>query len=141
MFTAIGDRQTRYNWLITDVECYPKTPEFDDLMSNKYVWMTGEKLTAMINKEDFQWINGTLSAFPKGISTEDVLKYPLPRSCGYSGFFQNPLTMQHPLSEIEIVAWDSSLTLFFSKSREVADDFRSAFRCGKDLAEYNSELQ
>ena len=45
VFTAIGDRQTRYNWLITDVECYPKTPEFDDLMSNKYVWMTGEKLT------------------------------------------------------------------------------------------------
>lgn len=32
------------------------------------------------------------------------------------------MTMQHPLAEIESVPWNSSLTLIFSRSKDIIDD-------------------
>ena len=45
--------------------------------------------------------------------------------------------MQHPLAQIEIVAFDSSLTLFLSKENTSVDQFRQAFPQSEDLREYN----
>ena len=99
--------------------------------------MSGNKLTSIIKKEDFQWIWGVLSGFEPDISLEDVLKYPLPYADGYEGFWKNPLTMQHPLTSVEIVPLDSSLTLIFSKQKEIIDQFRTHFPLSEDLTLYN----
>ena len=136
VFDAIGNKQKDYNWLITDCECYPGINKFKDLLSKDYCWISGEELTAMILQEDFQWIWAVLSGFDKSIEMADVLKYDLPRADGYAGFWKMPLTLQHPLSQIEIVPWDSSLTLILSKEEKIVTSFTDAFLHSERLEDY-----
>ena len=140
IFRAIGDAQKNYNWLISDADCFPMTPEFSELLARESCWLTGEALTAMVEREDFQWIWGVLSGFPKGIPEEQVRQYPLPSADGHPGFWHNPLSLQHPLAEIEIVPWDSSLTLLLSRKKEIVEDFRAFFPLSEDLFQVNEAL-
>ena len=140
VFRAIGNRQTEYNWLITDCQCYPRTAEIGALLGERYCWMSGEELTALVEREDFQWIWAVLSGFPKGIPEEQVRQYPLPYADGHPGFWHNPLSLQHPLAEIEIVPWDSSLTLLLSRKKEIVEDFRAFFPLSEDLFQVNEAL-
>lgn len=140
VFRAIGNRQTEYNWLITDCQCYPRTAEIGALLGERYCWMSGDELTALVEREDFQWIWGVLSGFPKGIPEEQVRQYPLPYADGHPGFWRNPLSLQHPLAEIEIVPWDSSLTLLLSRKKEIVEDFRAFFPLSEDLFQVNEAL-
>lgn len=137
VFAAIGEAQTGYNWLITACECYPQTPDTAARLSGEYCWLSGDELTSIVRREDFQWIWGVLSGFKPDIPLEDVLKYPLPYADGYAGFWKKPLSMQHPLASVEIVAWDSTLTLVLSRRREIVDSFRKYFPLSEDLVLYN----
>ena len=137
IFTGINMVQKDYNWLITDIVAYPKTKEYQDLFSKEYCWLSGEELTNIIEKEDFQWIWGVLSGFDKNIDIEEVLKYSVPYADGYEGFWGNPLSLQHPLASIEIVAWDSSLSLVISKNKQIIDNVRLVFPLSEDLEVYN----
>ncbi|MFA9376305.1 MAG: hypothetical protein ACERKZ_06065 [Lachnotalea sp.] len=137
VFTAINDVQKNYNWLITDCVCYPQTNKFEELLSKDYCWLSGEELTEIVEKEDFQWIWAVLSGFEKNIMLEDILKFPLPYIDGYVGFWKNPISIQHPLATVEIVPWDSSLTLMISKESKIVSDFKKTFPLSEDLAFYN----
>lgn len=139
IFTEINIVQKDYNWLITDIVAYPETKEYQDLFSKKYAWLSGDELTNITEKEDFQWIWGVLSGFDKNIDIEEVLKYSLPYADGYEGFWENPLSLQHPLASIEIVAWDSSLSLIISKNKQIIDNFRLVFPLSEDLEYYNEK--
>ena len=139
IFFGINMVQKNYNWLITDIEVHPKTKEYNNLFSKRYMWLSGEGLTNIIEKENFQWIWGVLSGFDKNIDIKEVLNYSLPYADGYKGFWQNPLSLQHPLVAIETVAWDSSLSLVISKEKKIIDDFRSAFPLSEDLEVYNKK--
>ncbi len=87
LFQAIGSAQTDYNWLITALEGWPATAEDRQILLNqKYGWLTGGELTAIIEQDDFQWIWGVLSGFEKDVSLDEILKYPLPKADGYKGF-------------------------------------------------------
>lgn len=137
VFSSINGEQNNYNWLLTDVFANPKTKEFEDLLSKDYCWLSGEELIQMIETEDFQWIWGVLSGFDKSIDRDQVLKYSLPLADGYEGFWNNPVSLQHPLATIEIVAFDSSLTLLISKNQELIDNFRASFPLSENLEVYN----
>ena len=137
VFLAINNVQNNYNWLITDHMCYPQIKEYAELFFNEYFWISGEKLTEMINKEDFQWIWAVLSGFKKDIPKEEVLKYNFPEADGYTGFWRNPISIQHTLADIEIVPWDSSLVLFISKDEDIVDNFKKGFPLAEDLEKYN----
>ena len=141
IFRAIGDAQKNYNWLISDADCFPMTPEFSELLARESCWLTGEALTAMVEREDFQWIWAVLSGFPKEVSLEQVLEHPLPYADGYAGFWKNPLTLQHPLAEVELVPWDSSATLVLSTRKELVEDYRRFSPLSEDLAQYNAQLR
>ena len=93
----------------------------------------------MVNLEDFQWIWAVLSGFDKSIELSEILKYDLPYANGYSGFWKNPLTLQHPLSKIEIVPWDGVLTLILSEKKEIVDSFISCFPNSENLKDYNDK--
>ncbi len=136
VFDAIGDRQRNYNWLITGCECYPANPETEAMLRQNYCWLDGEALTDVVEKERFQWVWAVLSGFEKTVSPADVLKYDLPYADGYEGFWKTPLTLQHPLAKVEIVPWDSSLTLILSEDEEIVRDFRRNCPSSEDLAEY-----
>lgn len=144
IFNSIENEQSKYNWLITNCECYPQNESIKELFSREYIWISGSRLTEIIYKEDFQFIWGVFSGFSEEITLEEVLNYSLPFADGYTGFWVDNVGIQHPLADIEIVAWDSSLTLFISKNDEIVDRFRCYFPLSEDLqaqnTRYNSEI-
>ncbi len=138
VFDAIKDKQIDYNWLITDMDCVPQKIEAY-CRGKGYCWLTGEALSQLVREDDWQWVWAVLSGFNKGITLSEVLKYQEPYSDGYKGFWSNPLSIQHPLATIEIVPWDSSLTLFLSKEENLVKDFLRFFPLSEDLAIYNAK--
>ncbi len=80
---------------------------------------------------------GGLSAFPEESSKDEILKYNFPQADEYGGLWKNPVSMQHPLAEIEIVALDSSMTIFISKNDNIVDMFKKNNPLAGDLEEYN----
>lgn len=143
MFRAMDNFQKDYNWLITDCEAYPKrlghSIRIFQSKDSNYAWIDGEELTNIVNRDDFQWIWAVLSGFDKNISKADILKYELPYADGYKGFWEENITMQHPLSSVELVAWDSSCTLLISKHFSIIKKFREVFPLSEDLKKYNSK--
>ena len=138
VFDSIKNEQLKYNWLITDLELNEDIPILTD---KNPCFISGEELTKIINEtKDIQWIWGVLSAFPKDIPVDKILKYPLPYADEYNGFWQNPISLQHPLAVIEIVSFDSSLTLLISKDDKIIDDFKNSCPLSEDLEEYNKQF-
>ena len=142
IFQLMNHFQKDYNWLITDCEAYPKKEgHYERITQGKgYAWISGEELTNIIKKDDFQWHFAVLSGFDKCFDKSEILKYEFPYADGYGGFFFFVITIQHPLACIEIVAWDSGLTLIISKKSEIVEKFREMFPLSKDLAEYNNDI-
>lgn len=139
VFDAIDNRQNDYNWLITNCECYPHNREIDDLFHNsEYCWISGEELTKIILEDDFQWIWGILSGFDKSIDLSEVLKYNISEE-NFDEYFKTPLALQHPLSCIEIVPFDSTFMMILSKDKEIITNFRKVYLDSKNLFEYNSK--
>lgn len=140
LFDAIGNRQTEFNWLITDCICYPDNPKTDAMLSKNYCWITGDELTELVRQEDFQWIWAVLSGFDKTVALEEVLKYDLPKAEDYNGFWNRPISMQHPLARVEIVPWDSTMTMIFSDDKRIIDRFRAAYPFSEDFEAYLGRL-
>lgn len=136
LFNAINNKQLEYNRLITDCTCYPDNPKTDAMLRKNYCWLTGEELTDLVTQEDFQWIWAVLSGFDKSLELSDVLKHDLPCAEDYEGFWSKPVSMQHPLAKIEIVPWDSSMTMIFSDDKGIIDSFRAAYPYSEDFEEY-----
>lgn len=138
VFAAAGNIQEDYNWLVTDWVAYG----IDELEEQEggCCWLTGAELAALLEKHrDRQWIWGVLSGFDKRVPRENAMKHPLPYADGYAGFWKNPLTLQHPLAEIEIVPWDSTLVLVMSREREIVERFKRNFKPNQDLCQYNEK--
>ncbi len=131
--------QKKYNWLISDCEACPKRLGHDIRIhqSGEYAWISGEELTNIIKRDDFQWIWAVFSGFEKNITLEEVKKYDLPSADGYGGFWSENVSIQHPLATVEMVAWDSGCTLFISKDDLLVNKFRSAFPLSVDLEMHN----
>lgn len=137
VFQAINNAQLQYNWLITDCVCYPQNNDVEKLLDQEYCWLSGKELSAIIEQEDFQWIWGCLCGFSKDITVEDVLKHPLPSAEDYNEYYQNPVSLQHPLSSIEIVPCDSSWTLVISKDKAITDCYLKNYPKCEDLSSFN----
>jgi len=138
LFDVIDNAQLDYNWLITDCFCNTKTQIEEDIDEKGYCWISGEELTKFVRENDVQWIWAVLSGFSKEIPLSEVLTQPLPFADGYSGFWHNPISVQHPLATVEIVPWDSSLTLFFSTDKDLVDKFMTGYPYSEDLTAYNA---
>lgn len=141
LFDAIENAQMDYNWLITDCDCNRSNKIESEYLEQGYCWISGEELTKFVQETHIQWIWAVLSGFQKDIALDEVLAYPHPWADGYPGFWKNPISMQHPLATIEIVPWDSALTLFFSKEKALVDKFRSGYPYSEDLTVYNSKFE
>lgn len=137
VFQAINNAQVQYNWLITDCVCYPRNKEIEQLLDQEYCWLSGDELSALIEQEDFQWIWGCLCGFPKNTPINEVLKYPLPSAEDYNGYYQNPVSFQHPLSSVEIIPSDSSWTLVISKDKAIIDSYLRSYPKCEDLSSFN----
>jgi len=140
VINSIGGRSLNYNWLITDIEAYPQKSfkDLDEKLYNylnekDYVFISNSDLLDMLEENDFQWIWGVFSAIPNIYSLDDVLKYDLPYAednCDI--YLDNNFIIQHPLAEIEIVAFDSSGMHIVAKDDEICERFKKVFNKSKD---------
>lgn len=137
---SIEPIQKDFNWLITNCECFPRDLKTAELLSGEYCFLNGSALTALVEHDDFQWVWAVFSAFETHLTLDEILQYPLPYADCKPNFWKNPPTIQHPLAQIEIVAFDSSLTLFLANERELTNRFKTAFPDGEDLQEYNERI-
>lgn len=137
IFSKIPVLVQNYNWLVTNAECNPQNLEDRDKLNEKYYWLSGKELSEILEREDFQWIWGVLSGFPTNITLENILKSELPYADGYTGFWRNPITIQHPLAEVEIVAWDSTYSILISKNDIIIDEISDVYPQSQNLEEYN----
>ena len=79
-------------------------------------------------------------ALKKSIELSEVLKYGIPCEDNYNEYFKNPLTLQHPLSCIEIVPFDSTFMMILSKDKEIVNSFMKVYSYSQNLEKYNLRL-
>ncbi|EOO41467.1 hypothetical protein IIU_00483 [Bacillus cereus VD133] len=137
VFDSFQGREKEFNWLITDMEIvahqeeklirdYPK-------MSYPIVWIAGEDLSNLVKKYNPQFIWGVLSAFDKSINIDIHNLLVEPYANGNEGLWVPSPNIQHPQAKLEIVCWDSYVTLFFSKDEDIDDKFQDYFKSAKKL--------
>ncbi|MGK8430128.1 hypothetical protein OF864_09705 [Bacillus cereus] len=137
VFDSFQGREKEFNWLIAEMEIvahqeeklirdYPK-------MSHPIVWIAGEDLSNLVKKYNPQFIWGVLSAFDKSINIDINNLLVEPYANGNEGLWVPSPNIQHPQAKLEIVCWDSYVTLFFSKDEDIDDKFQDYFKSAKKL--------
>lgn len=121
---AIGGKNLDYNWLITEIET-----STGDYFKDDYIILTNEELLDKLESKKIQWIWGTFSAIPKKYKQEEILKYNLP---GVENIDKKEIKPQHPLAEIEIIAYDSTFVQIIAKE-EIAKRFKKIYPGAKEL--------
>lgn len=121
---AIGGKNLNYNWLITEIET-----STGDYFKDDYIILTNEELLDKLESKKIQWIWGTFSAIPKKYKQEEILKYNLP---GVENIDKKEIKPQHPLAEIEIIAYDSTFVQIIAKE-EIAKRFKKIYPGAKEL--------
>ncbi|CKG67857.1 Uncharacterised protein [Streptococcus pneumoniae] len=105
---------------------YPK-------MSHPIVWIAGEDLSNLVKKYNPQFIWGVLSAFDKSINIDINNLLVEPYANRNEELWVPSPNIQHPQAKLEIVCWDSYVTLFFSKDEDIDDKFQDYFKSAKKL--------
>lgn len=117
---AIGGRSLNYNWLITEIET-----STGDYFYEEYVILSNDELLDNLESKEIQWIWGTFSAIPKKYKQEEILKYNLP---GVENIDKKEIKIQHPLAEIEIIAYDSTFVQLIAKDKTIAEKFKKLYK-------------
>lgn len=117
---AIGGRNLDYNWLITEIET-----STGDYFYEEYVILSNDELLDNLENKKIQWIWGTFSAIPKKYKQEEILKYNLP---GVENIDKKEIKIQHPLAEIEIIAYDSTFVQLIAKDKTIAEKFKKLYK-------------
>lgn len=139
VFDAFEGKQKEFNWLLTDLELNYEPEEILYNNSRTAAWITGEELTRIVYQYEIQFIWGVLSGFKKDITIDlDNLDVE-PFADGNRGFWIAAPQIQHPLATVELVCWDSTLTLLLSKDEDLTDKFRRYFVGAEDLDQHNAK--
>lgn len=117
---AIGGRNLDYNWLITEIEA-----STGDYFYEEYVILSNDELLDNLENKKIQWIWGTFSAIPKKYRQEEILKYNLP---GVENIDKKEIKIQHPLAEIEIIAYDSTFVQLIAKDKTIAEKLKKLYK-------------
>ena len=121
-----------YWWLISDIEAYPRKSETKELLNqNSHLLLTAKELVEILEKDDFQWIWAVFSVIPFEYQKEDILKYDLPyveniEAGKYNPYLDEP-KLQHPYSEFELYAVDSSYLFMITNNEEMITKFKRCF--------------
>lgn len=118
-----------YICVTTDVVHNLLNYDYAQIFNDEYHFFTIGELKKILIDEDFQWVWGTLSIYEPKYTKEEILKYELPNvyeDCNPDLFLEYPI-LQHPLSFIEIVAFDSSYVIFTTKVHGYLEMFRKLF--------------
>ena len=140
VFRGIGNRQTEFNWLISDLEWvdlnvrYDRPPAFSDMPLH---WVSGDALSQIVDVYELQFVWAVLSGFKPGVALDSTSLKVEPYADGNPNFWTKYPRIQHPLAEIEIVCWDSGATLLLCKDQAIGESFRDYFPEAVDLVVSN----
>ena len=137
VLSLMGDSCKDYNWLITNYACYPLSANNRELFSGDPVVISGDELMKALEEDNFQWVWGVISAVSKDYEEKAVLSAGIPYADGNSAIWTNPVKIQHPMADIEIIAWDSSATVVIAKDDELIRRIKDIKPEAIGLEEYN----
>ncbi len=132
LFLEVPDLHTKYNWLISDVECNINWCNKEQIEENCY-WFEGEELLTLLKTREIQWIWGVFSGIPKEIPFSDIQIKHVPYANGNPDIWRKPITIQYSLAEVELIAWDSTLTVFIGKSKSLIEKIRKIYPFAEPL--------
>lgn len=127
VFLKVPELYTEYNWLLSDIECNVDCMSQCEAIEENCYWLEGEKLFHLLINHEIQWIWGVFSGFPKEIPLSNIQMKDIPYANGNLNIWKKPISIQHPLAEIELIAWDSTLAIFFGKSKALIDKIQSMY--------------
>lgn len=141
IFGLIGKEAYRYNWLITNIECNKETDRFIYPFEEQYI--EGKELKDYLNNNKIQFIWGVFTGINKKIrlSKEELLSIKTPYADENKKIWEPPVSIQHPLGDIEIICCDSTLTIIKSKNKDVIHNISSTIKDARDLKEYIEKLE
>lgn len=134
---SLGEYVTKLNWRITwmQIGCIECERLFDN---DTDVWISGETLQTIANENPHaQWIWGLLQGFDSSISRDEACATNVPDIDGDTTIWTNPVTMRNDKSEIEIEAFDSSMTIVVAKDIRIIERLREIYKNSELLSEYN----
>lgn len=133
VFEAFAGLETHFNWLITDLDCTSYPPGLSHFDSRQII--SGPDLSKMA-EHHFQVVWGVFSGIPVIVNIE-VNEDELPYADCNGDLWRKPPHLQHHQAVVEIVCWDSSLTLVISTDTIIIERFCAHFPLAMDLDEYN----
>ena len=77
-----------------------------------------------LESNEIQWIWGNFSGIPTKYSKKEILTSKLP---GLDNIDKKIITIQHPLAEIEIIAYDSTFVQIITKDENIAKNFKKLY--------------
>lgn len=119
IINAIGGRNLDYNWLITEIETNTV-----DYFYDQYIILSNNELLDKLESNEIQWIWGNFSGIPTKYSKKEILNSKLP---GLDNIDKKIITIQHPLAEIEIIAYDSTFVQIITKDENIAKNFKKLY--------------
>ncbi len=137
VFDALGPSVRALDWILANLECnyFPDGIRRTD----EPQLLRGAELADLLDREsgNFQIIWGALVGLPPGIETvESCTRLDLQgEAC--TSIWGNPPRPQHPRSIVEVVCWDSTETVVFTRDESMAERFQRFFPEAVDLGEYN----
>ena len=124
-----------YNWLLTDIDSDYSS---ENLHISNYDFLSGKDFQKLIVEETCTYAWGVFSAVSPEVPIEKVLENGLPYANGYTGFWENPITIQNKLASIEMVIWDGEMALIISRDEKVVNGFLDYYTLSEELEKYNN---
>ena len=127
------------NWRLSYIECLGT--HYDSFLFNDNPldkWIDGDSLMNCIDRcPDVQWVWGLLQGFNKSVSRKIVFQTELVDIQQDTSIWTNPVSMRNSLSEIEIEAFDSTMSIVTVKDEVLLNQLQLAFPNGILLSHYN----
>lgn len=138
VFEALGGREREFDWLVTDLECNWSPPELMPAWKGPCLF-DGATLSSLVRRQTnkIQFIWAVLTGLDRG-SSIDLAHLPVvPWADGHEGFWSKEPSIQYPGARVELVCWDSSLTILLTSDTDLTARFRAGFPEAVDLSAYN----
>lgn len=125
VFSAIENEQQNYDFLLIGIEACPCHEEYE-FINHSPVWLTGQELTELVERDDLQWIWGAFLAFPKSVGRE---RAALETSSLYTPRYPDKdswsirTNFAKTKADFMILAGDSSYMELLSKEQKRVDCF------------------
>jgi hypothetical protein len=135
VFEVFGGREREYDWLLTELECnFP--PELQD---GGAWFFSGSDLSDLVRRQDppIQFIWAVLTGFDRGTSVDLAHLDMVPDANGNPDFWRGAPRIQYPNARVELVCFDSSLTLLITEDADLTSRFRAGFPEAVDLESFN----